>query len=126
MSPQSHSREQTNLISSPVCLSELLKKVEELTEERDQLLAKGEDLRRRLKEAHAAQQELEAQRENASQTLAQVQITHAPMNRNQTDHFFSHLCSTLHLKVVDKIPQLPSIHFLTPLNPFSQGCWSLK
>ncbi|XP_024117468.1 cilia- and flagella-associated protein 58 [Oryzias melastigma] len=53
--------------------SELLKKVEELTEERDQLLAKGEDLRRRLKEAHAAQQELEAQRENASQTLAQLQ-----------------------------------------------------
>ncbi|XP_069021148.1 cilia- and flagella-associated protein 58 [Embiotoca jacksoni] len=53
--------------------SGLLKMNEELTKERDQLLTTVEGLREKLNTATATQQEVEAQRESASENISQLQ-----------------------------------------------------
>lgn len=54
--------------------SDLLKKNEELTKERDQLSTTAESLREKLNGANATQQEIEAQRENALENISQVDM----------------------------------------------------
>lgn len=48
---------------------------EELTQERDQLLTTVEELREKLNKATATQQEIETQRDTASENISQVKKT---------------------------------------------------
>lgn len=52
--------------------SDLLKMNQELTKERDDLLTTVESLREKLNKAIATQQEIEAQRDSASENISQV------------------------------------------------------
>ena len=54
--------------------SDLLKKIDELTEERNQLMKTVEDLREKQNKFTAALQEIEAQRETAVQNISQVNM----------------------------------------------------
>ncbi|XP_076017313.1 cilia- and flagella-associated protein 58 [Genypterus blacodes] len=65
--------EQNSGISKDQQHSDLLKRNEELTKERDQLLTTAESLREEINGANATQQEIEAQRENALDNITQLQ-----------------------------------------------------
>ena len=54
--------------------SDLLKMVEEMTKEKEQLLTTVESLREKLNKAITAQQEVEAQRESAVENISQVNV----------------------------------------------------
>ncbi|KAM6907332.1 cilia- and flagella-associated protein 58 isoform 4-T4 [Xenentodon cancila] len=53
--------------------SDLLKKIEKLTEERNQLMKTSEDLREKLNKSSAALQQIETQRDTAVQNVSQLQ-----------------------------------------------------
>lgn len=52
--------------------SDLLNMIDELTKERDKLLTTAEGLREKLNKAIATQQEIEAKRERAMESISQV------------------------------------------------------
>lgn len=62
--------------------SDLLKMNEELTKERNQLLATVEVLREKLNKATTTQQEIEAQRQSALENISQVSMGQILIQKN--------------------------------------------